>query len=176
MPATKSIAPRLETRGPADVSLRQAITVRTAALTQRLIAEQELKQRRDAFVALFANAPRKPDALYELTRAEPRSVVIGDEKQRRLIHEGICAGYITREQVIRYRASQVRDDLAQFADARQADDTLFCALMTEAGEMVEAQVVARSMPTSSNVERAVRETDEAIAVAMVYVESQRVSA
>lgn len=169
MSATRNFATRLETLSHDDVSFRQSITVRTAQIAERLVCQR----RKDAFVELFSNASRKPDALNELTRAEPRIKGLYDDRHRTLIHDGIRAGYITREQVIRYRASQVRDDLAAFPDARQADDTLFCALMTEAGEMVEAQVVARGQPTPENVERAVRETDEAISVAAMYVESQR---
>ena len=171
MSATRFHGPRLETPATPD-RFREQIVVRSRQLADRLMGRDRL----DAFVALFANAPRKPDALNELTRAEPRLKGLYDERHRALIHEGIKAGYITREQVIRYRASQVRDDLAAFPDARQADDTLFCALMSEAGEMVEAQVNARGMPTRENVAHAVKQTDELISVAQLLAESQRVSA
>jgi hypothetical protein len=145
-------------------SFRERITVRHAPLTERLAARARL----DAFVALFANAPRKPDAIYELQRSEPRSG-LPDERQRRLIHEGIRAGYITRDQIVAYRATQLLDDLSTFGRSSDAADALYVAYMTETAEAVEAQTVARGVKSGEAREAAIRETREAIAVAEMQV-------
>lgn len=143
---------------------REAIAVRPARLTERL-AEAG---RRDAFLALFANAPRKPDAIYELSRAEPRAL-LPDERQRRMIHEGIRDGYISRDQIVAYRAMQLLDDLAQFAGSQSAADALYVAFMKEAAEAVEAQTMAHGVPTPENKATAARETDDLVAVASMRV-------
>lgn len=143
---------------------REAVTIRPAGLTERL-AEMA---RRDAFLALFVNAPRKPEAIYELQRSGCRTQLPG-ERQRRLIHDGIRAGYITREQVIQYRASQLQDDLAAFGGTIEPDEAVYVAFMTETAEAVDAATKAKGLPTRENVERCIAETREAIAVAEIKV-------
>jgi hypothetical protein len=119
--------------------------------------------RRDAFVAVFANAPTKSRELIELTRSQPRCA-LPDEKQRRMIHTGIRAGYVTREQCVRFRLAQLIDDLGQFPAEGSAHETLYRLLMKETGEMVDWQTIARGTPTTENRARAVQETRENIAI------------
>ena len=158
--ATRHTAERLAT----PRRFREAITVRSAPIMARL-AECE---RRDAFLALFANAPRKPDAIYEYQRSHCR-LQLPDEKQRALIHEGIRAGYITRDQIVAYRATQLLDDLSAFAGSESAADALYVAFMTEAADAVEHNTIAHGMPTPDNVARAAQETRELVAVAQMRV-------
>jgi hypothetical protein len=161
--STRSITDR-----PATVrSFRETITVHPAHLTDRLAASR----RKDAFVALFARYERKPDAIYDLTRAEPRCQ-LPDEKQRALIHDGIRASVITREQIIQYRAAQLIDDLAQFPGAEAVADAQYIPLMTEIAECVEALALVRGVPTPTNVERARKEASEASAALHLYTTSR----
>lgn len=127
----------------------------------------EHRRRRNAFVELFTDAVRKPAAIYALTRKEPRCQ-LPDEKQRALIHKGIRDGVISRARVIRYRASQLLGDFAQFPDEAGAIDVLYVQAMVEVAEMVEAQTIARAMPTEGNRDVAVRESREAVAVVELH--------
>lgn len=131
-----------------------------ARITPRL----EMRRRLVALVELFTDAPRKPAAIYDVTRRAPRCQ-LPDEKHRALIHDGIRAGLISRERIVRYRAQQLLDDFAQFPDEASAKDALYVRLMFEAADCVKAQTVAQGMPTEGNCLDAVRETRELIAVA-----------
>jgi hypothetical protein len=137
---------------------------RAAPILERL-AEAE---RRDAFLALFANAPRKPDAIYEFQRSHCR-LQLPDEKQRTLIHDGIRAGYITREQIVAYRATQLLDDLASFADTTDAADALYVAFMRESAEAVEAATYAHGIPTPQTKQNAAQQIKELVAVGSMHV-------
>lgn len=138
-------------------NFREQITVRTAAtLMERL----GYNRRRDAFCALFANAKRKPDAIYELQCVHPKRQLM-DESQHTLIHDGIRAGYITRSQMVTYRAAQLLDDLACFDGASDQDDATYCEVIRNVGEAVEWLTVAKGMPTQENTERARTEVMEA---------------
>ena len=122
------------------------------------------RERRDQFAALFADAHPKPPEIIAITRAEPRTKLY-DERQREIIHAGIRAGMISRERLIRYRAQQLLDDLAQFPAQASTGDVVYVRAMLETAEMVEAQTVAHAIPTETNRMTALRETREAIAVA-----------
>jgi hypothetical protein len=158
------MATRQHPERPATLrTYRETITVHPARLTDRLAASR----RKDAFIALFVRYERKPDAIYELTRAEPRCQ-LPDEKQRALIHAGITDGMISRQQIIQYRAAQLIDDLAQFPDAHIVADAQYVPLMTEIAECAEALTVARGIPTPANIETAKREAAEAAAAIHLY--------
>jgi hypothetical protein len=81
-----------------------------------------------------------------------------------MIHEGIRAGHITRDQIVAFRAAQLIDDLAVFPGATDADDATYCALMREVGEAVEAVTVHRGLPTTESADRMTREALEAAAI------------
>lgn len=135
----------------------------------RVSPQIEERRRLVAFAELFADAPRKPDALHALTRREPRCQ-LPDEKQRSMIHDGIRAGVVSRERIVRYRATQLLDDLAQFGDTdADAVDVCYVRAMIEIAEAVEAQTVARALPTDANRLAAVRETREAVAELQCHV-------
>lgn len=138
---------------------RHQITIRGAPITARLAERRRLV----AFAELFQHAARKPDALYALTRKEPRCA-LPDEKQRQMIHDGIREGVISREQIIRYRATQLLDDLAAFPDAGSAAEALYVPMVREIAQALDAQTVAHGVPTPANQDTAVRESKEAIAV------------
>jgi hypothetical protein len=144
---------------------RRSPLARRHHIEPRWIAEPSAwRERRDQFAALFADAHPKPPEIIAITRAEPRTKLY-DERQREIIHAGIRAGMISRERLIRYRAQQLLDDLAQFHDQASAGDVMYVRAMLETAEMVEAQTVARALPTETNRMTALRETREAIAVA-----------
>lgn len=117
MKTTEQSGERLATHR--NEAFRKAITVRSAPITARL----EQRRRLVAFCELFSDASRKPDAIYDLQRSEPRCG-LPDEKQRSLIHQGIREGYITRDRLIRYRLSQILDDLEQFGIQGEPADAL----------------------------------------------------
>lgn len=127
----------------------------------------EYRRRLVAFIELFADAVRKPDAIYALTRKEPRCR-LPDDKQREMIHDGIREGMISRARIIRYRAAQLLDDLAQFPEESCPKDLLYIQAMIETAEMVEALTVAQGVPTETNRVTAVREAREAIATSELH--------
>jgi hypothetical protein len=121
------------------------------------------RRRLSAFVELFTDASRKPDAVYAIQRKDPR-VKLYDEREREIIHQGIKDGVISRERIVRYRLSQLLDDLAQFPHDVPVSDVVYVRLMAEQAEALEAQAIARALPTSANRDAAVRETKDAIAM------------
>lgn len=156
MPATESSRSLLAKRRPSPLQIPEH---------PRVVRRRRL----EAFLELFSDARRKPPVIYELQRAEPRVTTLPDDRQREIIHDGIRAGLIPRERMIRYRAQQLLDDLAQYPDETSASgapsEALYVRLMTETAEAVEAQTLAHAMPTEANRERAVRETQESAAIA-----------
>lgn len=153
--ATKSTGQRLAPQP----KFRDRIAVQSAPITQQ-IAD---RRRCVAFCELFSDAPRKPDFVYELQRRDRRHQ-LPDERQRRLIHDGIREGYISRERVIRYRAAQLLDDLAAFPSNTPANERLLAVMLREIGEAIEAHIVAEGTPSSENRAGAVREGRQAIAL------------
>jgi hypothetical protein len=133
------------------------------------------RRRLAALAELFTDAARKPDALYALTRRDPRCK-LPDEKLRTLIHEGIGTGVISRERLVRYRLFQLLDDLAQFPDEAPASDVLYVRLMAEQAEALEAQARAQGLPTPANREHAVRETREAVAIQSIACAAYEIGA
>jgi hypothetical protein len=133
-------------------------------LADRIHPRLEMRRRLSAFVELFADAPKMPAALNNLTRAEPRTKLY-DERQREVIHAGIRDGLICRERLIRFRASQLMDDFAQFPDEASAHVVTYVRLMLEEAEAVHAQTIAHAMPTPGNIDTAIRETKKLVAVA-----------
>lgn len=143
---------------PAPKNLRESAIVRTAPIT-RAIAERRM---RVAFCELFHDAPRKPAFIHELQRRDQR-VPLPDQRQRALIHDGIRSGMISRERIVRYRATQLLDDLAAFPTAAPANERLLALVMREIGEAAESAIVAESVPSGENRMRAIRESKDAVA-------------
>jgi hypothetical protein len=127
----------------------------------------EYRRRLVAFMELFADAVRKPAAIYALSRKEPRCR-LPDDKQREIIHDGIRDGLISRARIIRYRAAQLLDDFAQFPEESGPKDLLFVEAMLQTAECVEALTVAHGLPTEANRIAAVRESREAIATTELH--------
>jgi hypothetical protein len=173
--ATRTFSPRLETRGAhADPKrFRQQITTRTArALGDRLINRDrvEFYDRQ-----LFADAKRKPDDVYEMTREEHRITHLPDDELRAFIEKHIADGTITPRSLALFLGALGRDYLGIFPATTQADQQLWCALFKEGGEMFDAQVQARANPSRDMIGRAVAETDECVSVAQLLTASQRVA-
>ena len=124
--------------------------------------------RRDAFLALFVNAPRKPDAIHELQKAERRTLTT-DERARRLIHDGIRAGYITKDQVTAYRAFQLLDDLNAFADVTDAQRAFYLEYVRETAEGLEAATEHKGNPTPETAAKVTEEVGEGAAVGLMLV-------
>lgn len=144
---------------PAPKNLRERAVVRSAPVTKQ-IAERRL---RVAFCELYHDAPRKPAFIHELQRRDQR-VPLPDARHRALIHEGIRAGFISRERLVRYCAAQLLDYLGVFEDHTPAQDRLLAIVMRELGEAAESAIVAESVPSGENRSRAIRESKDAIAV------------
>lgn len=153
--ATKSTGQRLAPQP----KFRDRIAVHSAPITQQ-IAD---RRRCVAFCELFSDAPRKPDFVYELQRRDRRHH-LPDERQRRLIHDGIREGYISRERMIRYRAAQLMDDLSAFPNDTPANERLLAVMLREIGEAIEKHVIAEGTPSFENRADAVREGREAVAI------------
>jgi hypothetical protein len=147
----------------ATPNFRDRVMVRGAPITKEIAA----RRRRVAFCELFHDAPRKPQFIYEQQRANPR-VPLPDERQHQLIHDGIRAGLITRERIIRYRATQLLDDLASFPSDTPANERLLAVLMREIGEGAQWAVVAEGTPSAENRLRASQELKEAAALCLVH--------
>lgn len=143
-------------------NIRESVVIRTAPLADRLA----VGDRKMEFLKLWADAKRKPDDVYELSRGEPRRS-LPDEKQRSMIHRDIRAGLISRDRLIAYRRSQLLDDLAQFPDSAPLSEVLHVVFMTETAQMVEAHTLARGMPTPENERAKVKETQDVLALAAI---------
>lgn len=146
-----------ETRG-ANLAVRQ-----TPQLTPAIA-----RRRRDvAFYEMFDGVPKKPDAVYAVTRKQPRRKPY-DEREREVIHNAIHAGEITPERYMRYRLAQMQDDLAQFAEAPALEELLYVQLIREQAEALDAQSRAHALPSPAHIDAAVRETEEASLVGRVF--------
>jgi hypothetical protein len=138
-------------------------------LPERVHPKLTARRRLNALVELFADATRKPDAIHAQTRKQPRST-LPDERERTLIDEGIASGAISPERLIRYRLFQLQCDLAQFPSAApQLEELIYVRLVREEAEAIEAQAIARALPTPANRADAVRESKEAVAALSLYV-------
>lgn len=158
--ATQSCGQRRETLRTIQRTGIGRIT--TAPLTQRFA---EIA-RRDAFLALFQHAKRKPQAIYDLQQHKTK---LPAERERELIHDGIREGYITREQVVNYRLAQTADDLGQFPTGYTPQEAMFVQVVTEFAEAMEALTLANGIPSRENCERAAKETREALLVGELHV-------
>lgn len=145
-----------------STTFRDSITIRHAPVADRLRAGD----RKAAFLALYADAKRKPDDVYELSRAEPRCA-LPNEKERGMLHRDIRAGLIPRDRLVAYRRAQLLDDLAQYPDSAPATEVLHVELMTQTAEMVHACTVAEGMPTLANRRAKVKETRDVLALAAI---------
>ncbi len=162
MSSTKSPGQRLA----AHPKLRDRIAVHSAPVTQQ-IAD---RRRRVAFCELFSDYQRKPDFIYELQRRDPRHP-LPDARQHALIQQGIREGYISRERIIRYRATQLLADLAGFPSDTPANERLLAQVLREIGEGIEAAIVAEGTPSVEQRTHAARELREAGAYCELYVAS-----
>lgn len=157
--ATRNHGSRLETRP----ITREAITIRHAPITERL-AEAD---RRDKFVAMWADAPHKPARYYEFTREERRAH-IADEGQRTFIQAGLADGSITVDRYMDYRLWQIADDLATAPGQPSLADVGFVRFVTEAAQGLDACAEHRGMPSIATTERAAKEVRELATAALVY--------
>lgn len=123
-----------------------------------------------AFCEMWQDAKRKPDAIYQLQRKDPRAKLYA-ERERKVIHDGIRAGLIPRARLIRYRLTQLLDDLAQYPGTAPTTDHLYAAAMREVAEAVEAQTMAHALPTDEHRTIARTQTREAVAAQELLVAS-----
>jgi hypothetical protein len=154
--STRIFGQRLETQP--TKSFREQIVVRHAPLSERM-AESEQRMR---FVALWADAEKRPAFTYEYTREE-RKKAIADDRQRVLIQAGLADGSITVERYMDYRLWQIETDLAHVPSKPTLDDVSFVRFTTEAAEGIEACVEARCEPSPEKVDRAIAEMQEMVA-------------
>jgi hypothetical protein len=146
---------------------QHGLRLATHPTQHRIDPRMQHRRRLAAFIELWADAARKPAAVYALTRKDPRCK-LPDEKQRTMIHNGIRDGMIARARIIRYRAAQLLDDLAQFPEESCPNDLTYVQTMLETAEAIEALTIAKGMPTEANRVAAVRETREAIATSELH--------
>jgi hypothetical protein len=139
-----------------DAKPASRIAVQSAPIT-REIAE---RRRRVAFCELFTDYPREAWFIYEQQRAIPAPAAA--RRAAACAHPaGTSArGYISRERIIRYRATQLLDDLARSRTTRRRTS----AARGDAARGrrgVEKHVVAEGTPSVENCADAVREGREA---------------
>lgn len=171
--ATRDFASRLESRGPAPDQrrFRDQVTIRSArGLAQRLVDRRRVEQYSNQ---LFADARRKPDDVYEMTRAEHRITHLPDDELRAFVEKHIADGTITPRSLALFLYALGRDYLSLFPADVKVDDALWCALFKEGGEMFEAQVAAKANPTRETIANAVQQTDELCGVAQLLTVRQR---
>jgi hypothetical protein len=120
-----------------------------------------------ALAAVPTRTPMPGHAWHDLTRTDPRSAM-PFAKERGMIHDAIKQGCTTPDRVISYRLAQMKDDLAQFAEAPNVVELVYVQLVTEEAEAVEAQTLAHALPTAANRDAALRETEEASTIARAY--------
>lgn len=161
MKATRTIRERLAT----PQRFREQVRVRAASLSERFARTE----RRDAFVALFRAMPRKPDALYELTRSAERRMQLPSEWERALIQQAIAQGFITETQIVEYTTAILNDFLAMFPEPAQISEVTFTAYATETAEALEAQAKAATIGGREVVQEAIRQTREANAAGAMLV-------
>jgi hypothetical protein len=164
MSATRTIRERLAT----PQRFREQVRVRHASLGERFARIE----RRDAFLALFRNMPRKPDALYELTRAEDRRMQLPSEWERALIQQAIAQGHITETQIVEYCTAILNDFLAMYPEPARITEVTFTAFATETAEALEAQAKAATIGGAAAVQHAITQTREAIAAGAMLVAVQ----
>lgn len=157
--STKSTGRRLAPQP----NFRDRVTIRSAPITAQIAQ----RRRRVAWCELFTDAPRKPGHIYEQQRTDPRAP-LPDERQHEQIQQGIRDGYISRERIIRYRATQLLDDLSAFPNDTPANERLLAVLMREIGEGAQWAVVAEGTPSAENRTRASQELREAAALCLVH--------
>lgn len=143
---------------------REQVRVRHAPISARLAESDRI----DRFLALWKDVTPKPEWSYEFTRGEDRRRHPA-ELERKLLHAGIAAGEITKEAVIAYRAAQLHDDLKAFGGNVEPGEALYVEFMTQAAEAVEAETVAKGMPTPQNISNAIRQLDDVVAVGALRV-------
>lgn len=145
-------------------TFRERVVVRSAPVT-REIAE---RRRRVAWCELWSDHPgEKPWFVADQRRADTAGRPLPDERHHRFIHDGIRDGAISRERIIRYRVTQLLDDLAAFATPAPANERLLAVLMRELGEGAQWAVVAEGTPSAENRLRASQELKEAAALCLV---------
>jgi hypothetical protein len=105
--ATERSAARLETPRPAPIG--NGYHSRT--LVERLKVADAENEQRDRWLAMWKDADRKPDELYEFTRAADRRAAIADNRQRKLVQRGLADGSISMERYLDYRLWQIETDL-----------------------------------------------------------------
>lgn len=171
--ATRTFASRLEARGPApdQRQYREQVAIRPATgLTQRLVDRRRVEQYSGM---LFADAKRKPDDVYEMTRAEHRITHLPDDELRAFVEKHIADGTVTPRSLALFLHALGRDYLSLFPSDVNVDDALWCALFKEGGEMFEAQVEAKANPTREKIANAVQQTEELVGVAQLLSAVQR---
>jgi hypothetical protein len=144
-------------------NFRARITTRTARIMEACVR----RRRRVAFCEMYHDAPRKPDVVYEQQRTEPR-VPLPDEREHRLIEDGIRQGLITRARLICYRATQLLDNLGGFPRPTPPTERMLAHTFREIGEATQWALVAEATPSAENRERAARELREASAMCELH--------
>ena len=170
MHTTKSHGDRLATIPTTrETILRAGSGYRTTGLLARLRAV-----RLAALEALCAKASPKPAWLYERRRAEPRTQTLPDDGLDVVIQDGIANGWITRETLADYYGESFAYYSAMMPDAPSAT---FREAAREKVEAVDAIAKARTEPSTSNTEHAVRELLEDVITSAAYAKTlQRGSA
>jgi hypothetical protein len=120
-----------------------------------------------ALANIPTRTPQPGHAWHDITRTDPRTAM-PFAKERGMIHAAIKQGCTTPDRVIAYRLAQMKDDLAQFAEAPNFVELVYVQLVTEEAEAVEAQTLAHALPTAANRDAAIRETEEASTIARAY--------
>jgi hypothetical protein len=101
---------------------------------------------------------------HDLRRDDPRTdVPSGDEDA--MLAAAIREGCTTRGKVVVYFLKRLERTLGFFGSPMPVDEVLYPQFAKENADMVEAQCIARALPTPENKQRAVMETREAVSIA-----------
>jgi hypothetical protein len=148
-------------------TFREQIVVRSASTLRARLAEG---RRREAIQRLFSKAPRKPGAVYELQRSEPRAP-LPDERLIALLEAGIARRDFDEQQLAAYFAELFMICAAQFSLAADvAEPATYGVTVKEVAEAFEAITVAHGVPTRENRETMAREVREAIGVLAIHAQ------
>lgn len=109
---------------------------------------------------------------HDNSREDPRAPLVC-EKERAMLHAAIAQGCTSPMQIVSYYLTRLADSLNQFPEQLVVSDVLYVRLMAEEAEALEAQALARGLGTVEARAVAVRETQDVIGVAELYVAQQQ---
>jgi hypothetical protein len=104
---------------------------------------------------------------HDNTRETPRAM-LPCERERTMLRAAIRQGCTTPERVLTYFLARIADAMADFAQPVDVSALVYTRLVQEQAEALEAQSLARALPSPERWQHAVRETRDVIHAAHVF--------